>query len=189
MTSLGRQFRRYVRPYFLPLSETAQPGLAKRMYDLIGWISVQSILNYLVAPFLLLDFKDSIGAWNRMYWYGHVAVIISMCFMSFGGRRALKRGLDKRKSRIPPSVKVSPPSPPIDHTPPPPPEDEMDSTDLRWVKHDLDNPEDQDSGEDVAMGVAIRDHGFLDKWIEGEETPGSTPGGTPKYEKDDPLQE
>nr|KIR50417.1 lysophospholipid acyltransferase [Cryptococcus bacillisporus CA1280] len=189
VTSLGRQFRRYVRPYFLPLSETAQPGLAKRVYDLIGWISVQSILNYLVAPFLLLDFKDSIGAWNRMYWYGHVAIIISMCFMSFGGRKALKRGLDKRKSRIPPSVKVSPPSPPIDHTPPPPPEDEMDSTDLRWVKHDLDNPEDQDSGEGVAMGVAIRDHGFLDKWIEGEETPGSTPGGTPKYEKDDPLQE
>ncbi|XAO23955.1 hypothetical protein I312_102744 [Cryptococcus bacillisporus CA1280] len=166
-----------------------KPGFKESMATFLTSAFWHGISPGYYPPFLLLDFKDSIGAWNRMYWYGHVAIIISMCFMSFGGRKALKRGLDKRKSRIPPSVKVSPPSPPIDHTPPPPPEDEMDSTDLRWVKHDLDNPEDQDSGEGVAMGVAIRDHGFLDKWIEGEETPGSTPGGTPKYEKDDPLQE
>ncbi|WWD17220.1 hypothetical protein CI109_101658 [Kwoniella shandongensis] len=178
------QFRRYVRPYFLPQSETSSQ-IPKRVYDIAGWIVVQTNLNYIVAPFLLLSLKGSIQAWHRMYWYSPIVVALSMAFFSAGGRRKLKRGLDKRNAAsvpraAPPSFKISPPSPavlPKDDVPPPPaPEDERDSSDLRWVKHALDNPSYQDSGEGVGIGVSIPD-----EWMESAR-------GTPTSEKGDPLK-
>ncbi|WVQ79951.1 hypothetical protein IAT38_002052 [Cryptococcus sp. DSM 104549] len=191
LTSLGRQFRRLVRPYFLPASETQAPGLAKRFYDIAGWVVVQTNLNYIVAPFLLLKLGPSVQAWTRMYWYSHIGALVAFAFFRFGGRAALKRGLEKR-NRVAagpaPSLKISPPSPAVETVPPPAPEDEMDSRDLRWVKHALDNPSYQDGGEGVGMGVAIPDHGVIDRWMEGEDTPlGPTPVVTPKTERQDPL--
>ncbi|ODO09822.1 hypothetical protein I350_02040 [Cryptococcus amylolentus CBS 6273] len=189
--SLGRQSRRFIRPYFMPV-EGSTIAPAKRFYNVAGWLFVQANLNYLVAPFLLLNFKDSVGAWGRMYWYGHIAAFSTLAFMSLGGRRTLKNGLRSQKPAFPPpSLRVSPPSPPLlaPEIPPPAPEDEKDSRDLRWVKHALDNPEYQDDGEGVGMGVAIPDHGFIDRWIEGAETPatGISRVGTPRNEAGDPL--
>ncbi|KAK8864476.1 hypothetical protein IAR55_001726 [Kwoniella newhampshirensis] len=180
LTSLGRQFRRYVRPYFLPKDESSSK-LPKRFYDITGWIMVQTNLNYIVAPFLLLRLKSSILAWHRMYWYSPILVAVTMAFFSAGGRRRLKRGLDKQIPRSnPPSFKISPPSPaalPKDAPPPPDaPEDERDSSDLRWVKHALDNPSYQDGGEGVGMGVSIPD-----EWMESAQ-------GTPVSERGDPMK-
>ncbi|WVF71254.1 hypothetical protein IAT40_006056 [Kwoniella sp. CBS 6097] len=198
LTSLGRQFRRFVRPYFLPSSTSSlnnRTSTAKFAYDTLGRIIVQLTINYTACAFILLSFKDCIRAWNRMYWYTHILVIVSMAFFHFGGRRALRKGLEQRgklpadksfsssastttRRSPPPSVKISPPSPSpkaadgADYDlPPGPPEDERDSSDLRWVKHALDNPSYQDSGEGMGNGFTTPDGGFLDDLVEGIETP------------------
>jgi len=62
-------------------------------------------------------------------------------------------------------VQVSPPSPP---------RDERDPKDFKWVKHALDDPDYQDSGEGVHP-----DGGIVDQWVKGTETPGWE---TPKKE-------
>ncbi|WVW84013.1 hypothetical protein I302_106040 [Kwoniella bestiolae CBS 10118] len=195
LTSLGRQFRRFVRPYFLPSPETAPPTIAKRAYDLVGRIVVQLTLNYTACAFILLGFKDCLVAWNRMWWYTHILVLLTMGFFHFGGRRSLRKGLEKRgklsavpssakskKSPPPtPRFKISPPSPSIDGKVPPPPEDERDSSDLRWVKHALDNPPYADAGEGMGNGFNSPDRGWVDDLVEGMETP--------RVEKMNPLTE
>ncbi|WWC70084.1 uncharacterized protein I206_104030 [Kwoniella pini CBS 10737] len=187
LTSLGRQFRRFIRPYSLPANSTADanPTLAKRAYDLIGRIVVQLTLNYTACSFILLGFKDCITAWNRMWWYTHIMVLSAMAFFHFGGRRSLRRGLEKqgklpigsstkekaKRRSPPPSFKISPPSPTIKSRPPPPPEDERDPKDLRWVKHALDNPPYADGGEAMGNGFNPPDGGWVDELVEGIETP------------------
>lgn len=121
MTSIGRQLRHLVRPYFIPAakgsptSSKAAPSttVAKRAYDLVGWFMVQINLNYVASAFVLLNFKDCITAFNRMGWYAHVLVAGTMLFFQAGGQRWLRKGLEKRglASRHVPSVKVEPPSP------------------------------------------------------------------------------
>ena len=159
LSSVGRELRHFVRPYFLlpsSASKTAPnslpkwpyPNSAKRAYDVIGWFMVQINLNYIASAFILLSLKDCTRAMHRMGWYSCILVALAMVFFQFGGRRMLKKGLDgKKKGAGPPapvpSFKVSPPSP-IE-----PPNDEHDPSDLRWIKHALDNPSHQDGGEGV----------------------------------------
>jgi lysophospholipid acyltransferase len=181
LTSLGRQFRYFVRPYFMPstaaipsapnaLPKYPYPNLRKRLYDVLGWFMVQINLNNVASAFILLRLKDCLGAWTRMFWYTHVLIVLSLAFFHFGGRRALRRGLEargldgKRKAKLTvdtevdlPSLKVSPPSPPLD---------EQDPKDFRWVKHALDNPPYQDAGKGVGP-----DGGLVDEVMKGAETP------------------
>lgn len=171
--------RRFVRPYVLPPSSTPQsppnslpkypyPNLAKRVYDVIGWIMVQVNLNYTASAFLLLGFKDSLKAWNRMYWHGHVMILVTSLFFHFGGRRALQKRLPAGppKGEVP-SIKVAPPSPDSKKGAEisSPPHDEDDARDLRWVKHALDNPSHKDAGR----GVNPAD--MVDRAMEGADTP------------------
>ena len=126
LTSLGRQFRHSVRPYFLPPAGTPPtapnsfpqwpyPNLAKRIYDVIGWIMVQVNLNYIASSFVLLSFRDCIKAWQRMFWYTPCLVVFSILFFHYGGREVLRRGFEGNH-RVPtakdvPSPTVYPPSP------------------------------------------------------------------------------
>ena len=181
LTSLGRQFRHFVRPYFLPPSTAAPsapnslpkwpyPNLAKRAYDLMGWIMVQINLNYIASSFVLLSLRDCIRAWHRMGWYTHILIASAMLFFRYGGRSALRQVLERRETagrpKKVPSLKVSPPSPLH------PPKDELDPMDLNWVKHALDNPSYQDGGKGVHP-----DGGLVDGIMRGVETPGcETPG-------------
>jgi lysophospholipid acyltransferase len=172
--SLGRQFRRLVRPLVMSASTDSTqsseapnslpkypyPNLAKRVYDVIGWSMVQMNLNYTACAFLILGFKDSLRAWNRMWWYGHVMIIASSLFFHFGGKAALKQRLPPTAKRPVPSINVAPPSP-IDGTPGTP-RDEYDSRDIRWIKHALDNPTYKDSGRGVNPGD------MLDEAIESD---------------------
>lgn len=110
LTSLGRQCRNYIRPYFIAPSSASKsvtsgstapnslpqypyPNKYKRLYDIIGWALVQSNINYVATSFILLDFKRCVGAYQRMGWYAHVMIIGGMAFFHFGGRRALRRNL------------------------------------------------------------------------------------------------
>lgn len=126
------------------------PNLAKRVYDVIGWSMVQMNLNYTASAFLILGFKDSLRAWNRMWWYGHVMIIAASLFFRLGGRSALRQHLPPTAKTSVPSINVAPPSP-IDG-PPATPRDEYDSKDIRWIKHALDNPSYKDSGKGANPG-------------------------------------
>lgn len=65
------------------------------------------MLNYVVAPFQLLDLKRSILAWHSVYWHGHILVGVPIIFFLNGGKRIMRnflasRGIvlpDKRKSK------------------------------------------------------------------------------------------
>lgn len=154
------------------------PNLAKRVYDVIGWIMVQVNLNYTATAFLLLGFKDCLRAWNRMYWHGHVMILLTSLFFHFGGRQALRKRLPTPTPSGPkgevPSIKVAPPSPVQSDSSQP--HDEQDSSDLRWVKHALDNPGQKDGGQGVNPAE------MLDRAMDGADTPysdRSSRGGSP----------
>lgn len=186
LTSLGRQLRRLVRPYSLPQATTEAPNsfpkypypnLYKRVYDVLGWSMVQINLNYVACAFMLLDLRSCLTAWHRMGWYGHIIIVLATVFFRGGGKGFLRNDLKKRgleggskpkangaagvgeKQEVP-GINISPASPP------PQPDDETNPKDLKWVKHALDNPGYQDSGEGVHP-----DGGFVDRWLDGAETP------------------
>jgi lysophospholipid acyltransferase len=172
--SLGRQLRRFVRPYVLPSATPTgdspnsfpkypYPNLAKRVYDVFGWLMVQINLNYTASAFLLLGFKDCLRAWNRMYWHGHLIIIATSLFFHFGGRQTLRKNLPEVPKKSVPSINIAPPSP-IDGISSPP-QDERDPTDLSWVKHALDNPSYKDAGKGTHPGDMV------DRAIEYSDTP------------------
>lgn len=192
IVSLGRQMRNYVRPYFLPPSSAPTsapnsfpqypyPNTRKRIYDILGWLVVQANLNYIVSAFFLLNLRDCIKAYHRMGWYSHILIAGSLVFFHFGGRRALRAGLPaqagtggkgkvksggKDKERLDvstPRVTVEPPSP-VDM--PPQPREEVDSRDLKWVRHALENQQTGHEAEGMGGGA-----GFVDQVMKGTETP------------------
>jgi lysophospholipid acyltransferase len=124
---------------------------------------VQMNLNYTACAFLILSFKDSLRAWNRMGWYGHIMIGLAILLFRFG-TSTLRKNLPAVPKKQVPSINVAPPSP-IDG-PPMTPRDEYDSKDLRWVKHALDNPTYKDSGRGVHPGD------MLDRAVESDASSG-----------------
>lgn len=58
------------------------------------------ILNYIVAPFMLLTWRESIQAWNTLYWYGHVVVIAWLVWgNALGGFKILSKRIKARVAR------------------------------------------------------------------------------------------
>jgi len=68
--------RRHVRPLFL--SATGVPLASKRYYDILTYIATQLAFSFTVAPFILLSFRDSFTAWQRVYFYCIIGVVISL---------------------------------------------------------------------------------------------------------------
>ena len=90
ITSAARLARNNIRPLLLPAAGQS-PSLVKRLYDLAGIVLSAMILNYAAAPFMLLTFTDSITAWTRLGFYGHVVIFGSLIFFSAGGAKYFKR--------------------------------------------------------------------------------------------------
>jgi hypothetical protein len=67
--------------------------LVKRVYDILGWLTVQLTLNYIVASFLLLHLAPSLTFFNRVWWYGDVLVAASFGFFKLGGPKKLAAAL------------------------------------------------------------------------------------------------
>jgi len=83
LSSAAKNARKFIRPFFLPVSTSSTPAAKnapvpatteKKVYDILGTVTTIVILNYVVAPFMLLGFKDSMRAWGSLYGYGHVAI-------------------------------------------------------------------------------------------------------------------
>ncbi|KAF8607705.1 MBOAT-domain-containing protein, partial [Ceratobasidium sp. AG-I] len=112
ISAVARQCRTYLRPLFTPplLSPPPAKGqkavkvalppppptLPKRIYDLLGVICTQLLLNYATAPFCLLTVSASITAWKNMGWYGHVMVLVPLVFFKTPGTAVLERMATRR---------------------------------------------------------------------------------------------
>lgn len=99
ITTVARLARGNIRPLLLP-GPNEQPSTAKRLYDVGGTILSIVILNYATAPFMLLTVKDSLTAWSRLGWYGHVIIFGSLVFFHAGGTNYFKQ-LQKERGIAP----------------------------------------------------------------------------------------
>ncbi|OQD78510.1 hypothetical protein PENDEC_c001G02941 [Penicillium decumbens] len=93
----AKNFRRYVRPFFLTPDGT-KPMPYKRYYDIASWLATQLTLSFTVVPFILLSFGDSITVWARVFFYGIVATFSSIVFFA-SPAKAYLIGQLKRRNR------------------------------------------------------------------------------------------
>ncbi|GAA5952711.1 hypothetical protein JCM21900_000412 [Sporobolomyces salmonicolor] len=77
------------------LQPPPQTGL-KTAYDVAGIIATQLVLNFAVAPFLLLDVPSSLAAWKAVGWYGLWLVFLPILLLNAGLAKQLK-GMQKRR--------------------------------------------------------------------------------------------
>ncbi|KAK0191425.1 endoplasmic reticulum protein [Armillaria mellea] len=123
ITTAGRLARANIRPLVMP-AEGQPPSVAKRLYDLAGTIATVMMVNYVAVPFMLLTIKDSLIAWYRLAFYGHVLIFSALGFFYAGGAKMLRaqrggrgrrrvgrrRRLGRRQFTLPPSLdSVMPP--------------------------------------------------------------------------------
>ncbi|KEI42328.1 uncharacterized protein L969DRAFT_14532 [Mixia osmundae IAM 14324] len=121
LQALGRQIRTTIRPFLLPAGITAvtpatspeigtngfdfkkpplrlpAPSLAKRTYDVLSIVATQAALNYIVAPFMLLELRPTLVCWQRVGWYGHIITFVPLTFYWLGGGAFLKGQLKARE--------------------------------------------------------------------------------------------
>lgn len=70
-----------IRPLFMTPDGKA-PLPSKRYYDLATTLLTQVVFAYVVAPFILLGFSDTIKVWARVYFYTLVGVAASFALFS-----------------------------------------------------------------------------------------------------------
>ncbi|KAF8681605.1 membrane-bound acyltransferase family [Rhizoctonia solani] len=135
--TVARQCRTFLRPLFAPpllspppkgqkkqatkvLSSSPPPTLSKRVYDFLGIVCTQLILNYVAGPFCLLTISASIKSWSNMAWYGHIMVFVPLLFFKSPATGLLKNMATQREERArflargTPELVVLPPTPATD---------------------------------------------------------------------------
>lgn len=140
MQTAGRQCRSNLRPLFLnaPPATTKSsdsvtsasngtavgtkptpaaaptPTALKPLYDIAGTVVSVLILNYAAAPFMILSLRDSLRAWSRLGWYGHVILGVCLVFFWSGGGRLLRAKGAKRGRESAPGTPGVGTMPPVD---------------------------------------------------------------------------
>jgi lysophospholipid acyltransferase len=70
-----------IRPLFMT-PDGKSPLPSKKYYDLFTVILTQTVFAYVVAPFILLGFSDTIKVWARVYFYTLIGVAASFALFS-----------------------------------------------------------------------------------------------------------
>lgn len=100
MTTVSRLARHTLRPLAM-----ATPTI-KPVYDVLGIFATVTAVNYICAPFMLLNIYDSLRAWHTLGYYGFVTIFGGLAFFySPVGRAAKARAAavtakDKEKSGV-----------------------------------------------------------------------------------------
>ncbi|KAJ7067923.1 endoplasmic reticulum protein [Mycena amicta] len=126
ITTIGRLARANFRPLVLP-APGSPPTIAKRLYDVVGTFVTVLLLNYTVAPFMLLTAESSIATWTWLWFYGHAMIAVALVFFYAGGAKACKRLQKKQAGKLkknddavtPADEKVLLVPPPLDSIVPP----------------------------------------------------------------------
>ncbi|KAJ6198313.1 membrane-bound O-acyltransferase domain-containing protein 5 [Bipolaris maydis] len=97
--------RRLVRPLFLT-PDGKSPLPSKRYYDVFTMVLTQTVFAFVVAPFILLGFTDTITVWARVYFYALIGVAASYALFSrsFPFRKML---VQRQAARVPPAQPTS----------------------------------------------------------------------------------
>ncbi|OJJ52609.1 hypothetical protein ASPSYDRAFT_51732 [Aspergillus sydowii CBS 593.65] len=93
--TVAKNFRRHVRPFFLSADETT-PGPYKRYYDLASWFVTQTVMSFVVMPFIFLSFPASNRVWQSVYYYGIIAIVVSLAFFASPAKGILIKKLKSR---------------------------------------------------------------------------------------------
>lgn len=96
MQSVGKIFRRQLRPIFLTADGAALPS--KRFYDIVCWFVTQLSFGYAVQPFMLLEFGLSLKVWAVCYFWLHMGMFAT--FFVFRGpfTKSVTRWLSKYRA-------------------------------------------------------------------------------------------
>ncbi|KKF92231.1 Lysophospholipid acyltransferase [Ceratocystis platani] len=94
----AKNFRRYVRPFFLD-PHTGKPTPNKKIYDFICPIATQLIFSFVVVPFLVLSFRDSWEVWRRLHYFAIVGVQLVMVFFASPAKGFLRKQLETRQAK------------------------------------------------------------------------------------------
>ncbi|KAL6706704.1 Lysophospholipid acyltransferase [Coniothyrium glycines] len=77
----AKNARRMIRPLFMtPDGKTPLPS--KRYYDIATTLLTQVVFAFVVAPFILLGFSDTLKVWARVYFYTLIGVAASFAMFS-----------------------------------------------------------------------------------------------------------
>ncbi|RFU33904.1 1-acylglycerol-3-phosphate O-acyltransferase/1-acylglycerophosphocholine O-acyltransferase, partial [Scytalidium lignicola] len=94
--TVAKNFRRYLRPFFLVPGSTSQPTPLKPYYDIFSWLTTQLAFSFVTAPFILLTLSDSFLVWSRVYFYAIIGTAASMAFFASPAKGWLIRQLNQR---------------------------------------------------------------------------------------------
>ena len=103
LQTVAKNFRRYVRPFFLTPSGVPLPS--KRAYDFFSYLVTQLSFSFTVAAFILLSLPECLKAWASVWFYCPIGVALSMAFFASPAKAWLIRQLSKRTR---PGVKQTP---------------------------------------------------------------------------------
>jgi lysophospholipid acyltransferase len=84
-----------IRPLFMT-PDGKSPLPSKKYYDIFSAVITQTCFAYVVAPFILLGFSDTIKVWARVYFYTLIGVAAS--FALFSRSLPFRKELVKRQS-------------------------------------------------------------------------------------------
>lgn len=96
--TVAKNFRRYLRPFFLD-PKTQAPLPSKKYYDFFSWLVTQLTFSFATVPFLVLSLSGSLTAWSRLYFYAVIGTVLSMAFFASPAKPALKRMLEQRAAK------------------------------------------------------------------------------------------
>ncbi|KAL5360927.1 MBOAT, membrane-bound O-acyltransferase family-domain-containing protein [Aspergillus floccosus] len=102
--TVAKNFRRYVRPFFLS-PDGSKPTAYKKYYDLFSWFVTQATMSFAVVPFIVLSFGTSARIWQSVYYYGILGNILSLAFFASPAKGFLIRNLKLRNKPYAPRTK------------------------------------------------------------------------------------
>ncbi|KAI1354570.1 membrane-bound O-acyltransferase domain-containing protein 1 [Xylaria sp. FL0043] len=91
----AKHYRRNVRPFFIDAA-TQKPLPNKKYYDIASWLATQTTFSFVVAPFIILGFKESLLVWSRVYFYAIFTTFASLAFFASPAKMQLRKMLEKR---------------------------------------------------------------------------------------------
>jgi len=88
LTAVGGSIRSLLRPFF---ANKASPLHSLHpLYDVATWFVTQYWLNYVVIPFVLLEWSVSKQSWANVGWYGHAGVLLAWLGVNLLSKRVKK---------------------------------------------------------------------------------------------------
>jgi len=78
--------RKTIRPHFLK-DDGKTPTESKKFYDLVSLLVTTLTVNYWVVAFVEMDFALSLKAYQNLFCYGHVAILLVLVLCQFVPRK------------------------------------------------------------------------------------------------------